>query len=428
MNKDLIVRADPTKEFFIYMITRDIETQAAIAELIDNSIDGAKRIRKNDDYHGIEIDLEYDAEHFVIKDNCGGMDIATARDYAFRFGRAKDRPMEAGFYTGLFGIGMKRALFKLGKRFSIKSTTKNESFELEVDVDSWLKNEKWEFEFKSLVTDSYFDESVCGTTIEITKLNPEQSRSFSDQIIRNQLFSYLEKYRSAETDKGMLISINKQYINPRTEYLIENDVVHCYKSFVKDDDGEIRVIAGIAKPGEPEKAGWYIYCNGRLVLYADRTTVTGWGDKYRLFHNELAMFRGYVFFISKDLFKLPWNTTKTGVDVSNRLYSIAMDKMTDAVSQISIEVKKLRTQFNDEELENIFKNSVKVEDINEIYYRCEENTGFEITASALTNRKKTISFSVPADKYDSAQRKLEVKTAKQLGEKIFQYYCEMEGI
>ena len=71
---------------------------------------------------------------------------------------------------------------------------------------------------------------------------------------------------------------------------------------------------------------------------------------------------------------------------------------------------------------------VKVEDINEIYYRCEENTGFEITASALTNRKKTISFSVPADKYDSAQRKLEVKTAKQLGEKIFQYYCEMEGI
>lgn len=36
------VNANPTKEFFISMLTRDIDIRAAILELIDNSIDGAK--------------------------------------------------------------------------------------------------------------------------------------------------------------------------------------------------------------------------------------------------------------------------------------------------------------------------------------------------------------------------------------------------
>ena len=35
------VDASPTKGFFIYMLTRDIDVKPAIVELIDNSIDGA---------------------------------------------------------------------------------------------------------------------------------------------------------------------------------------------------------------------------------------------------------------------------------------------------------------------------------------------------------------------------------------------------
>ena len=46
MSTEKIVDASPTKEFFIYMITRDIQTNAAIVELVDNAIDGAKRLRK----------------------------------------------------------------------------------------------------------------------------------------------------------------------------------------------------------------------------------------------------------------------------------------------------------------------------------------------------------------------------------------------
>ncbi len=47
------VDASPTKEFFIYMLTRDIDLEPAIVELVDNSIDGAKKMRSGQSYSGL---------------------------------------------------------------------------------------------------------------------------------------------------------------------------------------------------------------------------------------------------------------------------------------------------------------------------------------------------------------------------------------
>ena len=41
-----VVKANPTKEFFVNMLIRDILLKQAIIELIDNSIDGARTIRE----------------------------------------------------------------------------------------------------------------------------------------------------------------------------------------------------------------------------------------------------------------------------------------------------------------------------------------------------------------------------------------------
>ena len=38
-----IIHADPTKDFFVKMITRDIDLQDCIFDLLDNAIDGARR-------------------------------------------------------------------------------------------------------------------------------------------------------------------------------------------------------------------------------------------------------------------------------------------------------------------------------------------------------------------------------------------------
>ena len=44
------VNANPTKDFFIQMLTKDIKLERAIIDLIDNSIDGAKNLRGDNNY------------------------------------------------------------------------------------------------------------------------------------------------------------------------------------------------------------------------------------------------------------------------------------------------------------------------------------------------------------------------------------------
>ncbi|MBK9388788.1 MAG: ATP-binding protein [Bacteroidetes bacterium] len=105
-------------------------------------------MRPHKDLHGLSIEIEALSDHFIIKDNCGGIESEIARNYAFRFGRPKDKPIQSGS-VGQFGIGMKRSLFKMGKFFEIDSIASKSSFKMEVDVDKWQNNqETWDFEFK----------------------------------------------------------------------------------------------------------------------------------------------------------------------------------------------------------------------------------------------------------------------------------------
>lgn len=125
-----VVKANPTKEFFVNMLVRDILLKQAIIELIDNSIDGARSIRENNEYKGLEIVVKFNGERFEIEDNCGGIPVDVAANYAFRFGRPKSVQSSNTETTGIFGIGMKRALFKIGKNFAIHSTTRTSEFDL----------------------------------------------------------------------------------------------------------------------------------------------------------------------------------------------------------------------------------------------------------------------------------------------------------
>lgn len=107
------IDGNPTKKFFIEMITRDISIEDAIIDLLDNSIDGATQINK-ESLENYYINIKIDGNGLLIEDNCGGFSLERAQKYAFRFGRPEDAPtMENS--VGRFGIGMKRALFKMGK-------------------------------------------------------------------------------------------------------------------------------------------------------------------------------------------------------------------------------------------------------------------------------------------------------------------------
>jgi hypothetical protein len=137
--------AAPTKDFFVRMITKDISLEDCILDLIDNCLDGARKVKHSqnavarvDDYSGFEASVSFSEQGFVIEDNCGGIKISEAIDYAFHFGRRPNAQTDEEYSIGLYGIGMKRAIFKMGNKIEIYSSTAQEAFRTKIDVNDWL--------------------------------------------------------------------------------------------------------------------------------------------------------------------------------------------------------------------------------------------------------------------------------------------------
>ncbi len=322
-----IVDAEPTKDFFISMLTKDIELIDAIADLVDNSVDGARRLRGGGPYDGLWIRIEIGRDTFRISDNCGGIPLDVARDYAFRFGRAPG--MSATPHAvGQFGVGMKRAIFKLGRHFTVSSVTQVSRFTMTVDVDAWKLERGWQFVIDELQEDVPQSENHVGTTLEISKLNAAVRDDFALDEFAQRLRKDLSRKHEAGLNNELALSTNGIPLRINIAELLASDQIQPAHRRLSFGEGpskvDVRIYAGLAA-SRPQDAGWYVYCNGRLVLGPDQSSDTAWGwgaDGVSVprYHGQFAAFRGYVFFDSDDASRLPWNTTKTGVDLDSDIY------------------------------------------------------------------------------------------------------------
>lgn len=134
------VDAMPVKSFFVSMLTRDIKLEDAILDLLDNSVDGILRSKQHSGkkpYKGFYAEIEFKDSTFSISDNCGGIPWDQHK-YAFRMGRSNDRKDVAGT-VGAYGIGMKRAIFKMGQQCLISTQNGDNSYEVEI-TPKWIKS------------------------------------------------------------------------------------------------------------------------------------------------------------------------------------------------------------------------------------------------------------------------------------------------
>ena len=341
------IDAEPTKSFFIDMFTRDIPLDQAILDLVDNSVDGAKALiaSQGGTYDQRWIKLEFDKEKFSIIDNCGGFDRKAAREYAFKFGRPGGA-VRTPHSIGQFGVGMKRALFKFGRHFVVNSATPTESWQVEVPVDAWEAEPGWTFPMSDLPANAVVSQDASGTQIVVTKLRPEVSSRFNQQNFHNNIIELIKSKHRQFISEGLSIVVNGKHVDATSLLLLVNDglrpgIDNLHWAESGRDSVTARIIVAVA-PSIPRQAGWYVVCNGRVVLEADRTPVTGWGlmeeAKSKLlvpsFHNQFARFRGLVFFDSNDSSQVPWNTTKTSVDQDNPYWRETFDRMIEMMRPV----------------------------------------------------------------------------------------------
>lgn len=341
-------QGSPTKDFFIRMITKDISLADCIMDLVDNAIDGARRTAKRDanakqlpELNGFQVALKLDADRIEIDDNCGGISLDDAVNYAFHFGRRKDAPDDVDHAIGLYGIGMKRAIFKMGRLATIESWPQGEAFEVKVDVDMWEKNDRdWDFDIESLPK-----EERRGTRITISKPYDPISSAFSNAAFATTLIRTMARDYAFVLNKGFRISVNGVTV-PQYDYKLKegDDVAPAVLEYL-DNEVNVRIVAGIMKeldteipeelrPDKTEPFGWYVVCNDRVVLAGNKTNLTVWAnDGFPDWHPQYNGFAGFLFLSSNDPKRLPWTTTKREVDVGDPLYLRALTKMKESTKQ-----------------------------------------------------------------------------------------------
>lgn len=344
--------AYPTKAFFVRMITRDISLEDCILDLIDNSVDGAwsqegsrpMGLAEGADLSAYTIVIDASPERFVIRDNCGGMTLDDAADHAFSFGRTSTAEHE-DFSIGVYGIGMKRAVFKLGNDIRVRSTFLEKdgsslSFAVPINVTSWLEDDTppWDFD---IVDDQPLPQT--GVEIDVSNLTPGSASSFGSPAFIQNLRRTIARDYTLHLQRGLKIVLNASPVMGWPIELRQSDefvpMRIDYKDEVDGDPVTVEIIGGMAAPPpesiDPDESdegdrrfGWYVVCNGRIVLAADKSPVTGWGtEDWPQWHYQYAGFIGVILFTAAKAAALPLTTTKRSVDTSSEVYRRARPQM-----------------------------------------------------------------------------------------------------
>lgn len=433
--------ATPEKSFFIRMITRDIDLDDCILDLLDNSIDGAKRVLQargdlhdpGDRFAEFHVDITLEEERFEITDNCGGIRLEDARDYAFHFGRRRDEDREPEESIGIYGIGMKRAMFKIGRKILVVSSTEENAFEVQVDVEEWETNDEWTFPMET--ADPWEEEP--GTQILIEDLNDGVGDDFGTTSFVNEFRRTIAQDYALFLQEGLTVQVNGTEVGAMRFELREGGQFRPAKISYEDGPVEIELAAGMAAPPpeddsaeaqqelrDVERYGWFVLCNDRVVLAGDKTDKTIWGDSnFNRWHPQYNGFMGIAHFRSDEPGELPWTTTKRNVDETDPRYRRAVAKMKDLTTPF-IEYTNARKDALDEAKE--LEEDTQARDVEEIEEREQMvvpqiDTGPRIEMANIHYRKPKSLVRKVGEALGNRNM-----AYKRVGIATFEYFCERE--
>jgi hypothetical protein len=337
---------------------------------------------------------------------------------------------------------MKRAMFKLGEHFLIRSTTASSSFLIDENVETWKNHDRWEFTFKELTENlsPTPPEEERGTFITVSPLHDTVAESFRLDTTQTLLRERIRQAQLQNMARGLAITHNGVPLQERTlELLTSTELVPAFQEFeIPSSDGQehvtVKMYAGIGE-SDPRLGGWYLFCNGRQILGHDQTLLTGWGEgngrAIPRYHNQFARFRGYAFLDADQASLLPWNTTKTGVDLESPVFKAVRQQMIvmsrpviDFLNQVAREIKEDDISRDEGPLQVALRDtpSAPIERVT--------------TASTFLGPKPRpivrkpasgrIQYDKPLDQINKVKRVLKVTTFVAVGERTFDYFFRRE--
>ena len=382
----------PSKRIYDALI-QDISGDQAICDLIDNSIDNWKILKKTE---LLEVNISISESKIEIKDNAGGIDLETLPLLLMPGGT--NRGGGEGI-KGIWGVGAKRSLFFLGEKITILTRKKNEDgLKLKVDEDWFTKDEgrdKWKIEYS---IDNSMPEEVTKIIIENLKviLNPFSIREIRKSITRT--------YRDEIKEGTLRIIFNDDIIKiilkipwsksdyaPPSRYITDIPVPR------SDRKAHVEITLGVmTQPGEEYSYGIDFIGNGRIILQNNLDWRMGFKkERLGLSHPTINRFKAVVR-VSGDSQDIPWNSAKSDINPNHPTYV----NIADLVFQVSRQyVSFLRKNYD--VTSKLFRVRADETDIKDIIF--DYGREFRKVVKEYREPKKEVtitSFKVPEEDYN----------------------------
>jgi hypothetical protein len=442
LDEPTYANAEPTKRLFLSLLTRDIGLEDAILDLIDNCINSAIRVRNLDLVESFDefisgglgagnapsqIDIRFSSDIFEIVDNCGGIPLIAAKETVFRFGR-EDTPVE-GDVLSVYGVGLKRALFKIGDHIQVSSQDSKNAFVVEDHARDWAsrKETDWRFPLREVSRD---ETNPDGTKIVLRDILPDIKDALSDSSFEEKLAARIGGTYWFFIGTICHVTVNGKPVAPLPLALGSWEDKTPQIDRLNGHGCEIRIFAGLAPRTlwEYERAGWYIFCNGRNVIMAEKGPTTGWGAGMPLYMSKFRGFRGLVFFFAKNPENLPWTTTKTDINQESPAFKLALTSM--AINARPV-LNFLNSLYQDDEVEQgkaraatdslIEKPVVDLLHVKEATFTTKKVRG---------PKKVRVQYDVTIEELNKVRRNRgkSAEPAKKIGRMTFDYYLKHEGL
>ena len=268
-----------------------------------------------------------------------GIPREVAKKYAFKMGREPDDERDSDAETiGMYGVGMKRAIFKMGREALVRTRHGRDNFEVPI-TSAWLDAKNWDPLPINEPTEAIEKLDEPGTTIYVRELYDGVSRHFSNDAFENEVRTAISEHFTMFLQSGLSVVLNGTPVLPvLVEVLVSNrndgpapfifqktidDVVvsitvglNTGRSLGNDDEDD----TGFERDRSSATAGWTVLCNDRAVIVGDKSRLTGWGDGIPLYHPQFSIITGIIEFRSKRADRLPVTTTKRALDTSSNVW------------------------------------------------------------------------------------------------------------
>ncbi|WP_066875283.1 ATP-binding protein [Clostridium mediterraneense] len=230
------------KYFLKKQLTRGEDNISAIKRLVDNSIQAYESLERKNDICEVLVDIFDDL--IVVKDNSGGINENISEVELFRIGgKSNDK---------LSGVGLKKALFKLGNTINIESNKKDNSKRFILNFKDEINHELgWESENMSYNPNSKIDTKVCISNLE----DDVKKEILSKKLESELLINFSKIYRKKIDKKLVKIKINGTEVK-------SSDING--KKLIEKNFGENYSIA-LYKKNEGEKSGVDFFINDYLI-------------------------------------------------------------------------------------------------------------------------------------------------------------------